>query len=212
MCENQAIKIITKGGSGEIVEKKSRFICTVRPVKEESEVRDFFAEIKKKYWDAKHNCTAAVIGDNNEFARCSDDGEPSGTAGRPMLEVLINEGYHNVAVVVTRYFGGVLLGTGGLVRAYQGAVKAGLAACECKVKTRGYKYLITVSYNDYNKLNTYIATHNIIVADSEYADSIKLTVILKNDERDSVIKDFVDATSGRAVVEDLGETDIEMNI
>ena len=212
MCENQEIKIITKGGSGEIVEKKSRFICTARPVKEESEVRDFFAEIKKKYWDAKHNCTAAVIGDNNEFARCSDDGEPSGTAGRPMLEVLINEGYHNVAVVVTRYFGGVLLGTGGLVRAYQGAVKAGLASCECKVKTRGYKYLITVSYNDYNKLNTYIATHNIIVADSEYADSIKLTVILKNDERDSVIKDFVDATSGRAIVDDLGETDIEMNI
>ena len=125
MCGVKEIKIITEGGQGEIIEKKSRFICYVRPVKNEQEAQAFVDEIKKKHWDARHNCSAMVIGDNNEFARCSDDGEPSGTAGRPMLEVLINEGYHDVAVVVTRYFGGVLLGTGGLVRAYQAAVKEG---------------------------------------------------------------------------------------
>ena len=122
------MKTVYIGGEGEIVEKKSRFIATVRPVASEEEAVAFIAEMKKKYWDARHNCSAFVIGDRQELSRCSDDGEPAQTAGRPMLDVLLREEIHNVAVVVTRYFGGVLLGTGGLVRAYQGAVQAGLAS------------------------------------------------------------------------------------
>ena len=106
-----------EGGCGEIVEKKSRFLATVRPVETEEEASAFIEEMKKKYWDATHNCSAFVIGRRGEITRCSDDGEPSGTAGRPMLEVLLKEGICNTAVVVTRYFGGTLLGTGGLVRA-----------------------------------------------------------------------------------------------
>ena len=119
-------KILLEGGEGEIVEKKSRFIATLRPVNSEEEAVSFIEEMKKKYWDARHNCSAFVIGPKAELTRCSDDGEPSGTAGRPMLEVLLGEEVRNVAVVVTRYFGGTLLGTGGLVRAYTQAVKEGL--------------------------------------------------------------------------------------
>ena len=120
-------KTVLEGGTGEIVEKKSRFIATVRPVKNEEEALAFLEEMRKKYWDARHNCYAYSIGKNREFTRCSDDGEPSGTAGRPMLDVILGEDIYNVAVVVTRYFGGVLLGTGGLVRAYSKAVQEGLA-------------------------------------------------------------------------------------
>ena len=105
------MKTVYIGGEGEIVEKKSRFIATVRPVASEEEAVAFIAEMKKKYWDARHNCSAFVIGDRQELSRCSDDGEPAQTAGRPMLDVLLREEIHNVAVVVTRYFGGVLLGT-----------------------------------------------------------------------------------------------------
>ena len=110
------------GGTGEIEEKKSRFIATLEPVSSEEEAVAVIAAVKKKYWDAKHNCSAFVIGDKGQITRCSDDGEPSGTAGRPMLDVLVGEHVTNVCAVVTRYFGGTLLGTGGLVRAYSAAV------------------------------------------------------------------------------------------
>ena len=104
------IKIVYEGGEGELIEKKSRFIATVRPVESEEEALDFIAAMKKKYWNATHNCSAFVVGENQELQRCSDDGEPQGTAGRPMLDVLLGEEVHNAAVVVTRYFGGTLLG------------------------------------------------------------------------------------------------------
>ena len=111
-------KILLKGGEGEIVEKKSRFIALTQPVKTEEEALAFIETVKKKYWDARHHCFAYCIGDQNQLQRCSDDGEPSQTAGRPMLEVILGVGVHNLCLVVTRYFGGTLLGTGGLFRAY----------------------------------------------------------------------------------------------
>ena len=151
MSEN-GFKIVYEGGVGEIEEKKSRFIAYVKPVNSEEEASDFIDEIKKKNWDARHNCAAAVIGKNNEFTRCNDDGEPAGTAGKPMLEVLLGEGVHNVAVVVTRYFGGILLGTGGLVRAYQAAVKAGLAASKVAEKRQGVKMTLRTDYNGIGKI------------------------------------------------------------
>ena len=118
-------RVLLEGGVGEYVEKKSRFIATIRRCESEEEAVAFIEEMKKKYWDARHNCSAFVLGSRGELTRCSDDGEPGGTAGRPMLEVLLGEGIRDVCVVVTRYFGGTLLGTGGLVRAYSGAVKEG---------------------------------------------------------------------------------------
>ena len=131
-------KILYKGGEGELIEKKSRFIATTRPVESEEEALAFIAEMKKKYWDATHNCSAFVIGDRQQIQRCSDDGEPQGTAGRPMLDVLLGEDIHNMAVVVTRYFGGTLLGTGGLVRAYSKSVQVGLEASEVIEKRSGF--------------------------------------------------------------------------
>lgn len=135
MAENtkDSFLMTLEGGEGEIVEKKSRFIATVRPVASEEEALAFIEEMKKKYWDARHNCSAFVIGRNQELMRFSDDGEPQGTAGKPMLDVLLGAGLHNTAVVVTRYFGGTLLGTGGLVRAYGGA--AALALQKARVVT-----------------------------------------------------------------------------
>ena len=118
-------RIVYEGGEAEIIEKKSRFIAHVKKTDTVEEAEAFIAECKKKYWDARHNCSAFVIGQDGQNMRSSDDGEPSQTAGKPMLEVLLGEGVCNVTVVVTRYFGGTLLGTGGLVRAYQKATKEG---------------------------------------------------------------------------------------
>ena len=116
-------KILWEGGMGELIEKKSRFIATTEPVATEEEAAAFVERMRRKYWDARHNCYAYVLGEQGRVQKCSDDGEPSQTAGRPMLDVLLGEGVRNICVVVTRYFGGVLLGTGGLVRAYSGAVQ-----------------------------------------------------------------------------------------
>ena len=140
-------KILYKGGEGELIEKKSRFIATTRPVESEEEALAFIAEMKKKYWDATHNCSAFVIGDRQQIQRCSDDGEPQGTAGRPMLDVLLGEDIHNMAVVVTRYFGGTLLGTGGLVRAYSKSVQVGLEASEVIEKRSGFLLKMAADYN-----------------------------------------------------------------
>ena len=114
----ESYKIAYRGGQGEIEEKKSRFICNIRPVKTEEEAVAFIEEMKKKYWDARHNCSAFVLGKRQELTRCSDDGEPSGTAGRPIFNVIDKKNLKNVLIVVVRYFGGIKLGAGGLVRAY----------------------------------------------------------------------------------------------
>ena len=118
--------VVLEGGTDEIIEKKSRFIAQVFPVQTEQEAMQIIEQTKKKYWDARHNCYVYSVGKNREYTRCSDDGEPSGTAGRPMLDVILGEDIYNVAAVVTRYFGGILLGTGGLVRAYSAAGQGGI--------------------------------------------------------------------------------------
>ena len=118
-------KTVYRGGTAEIVEKKSRFIAHSAHVESEEEALAFIEQIKKQYWDARHNCHAFSVGVPNETARCSDDGEPAQTAGKPMLDVLMGQQLKNTVVVVTRYFGGILLGTGGLVRAYSAAVQEG---------------------------------------------------------------------------------------
>ena len=145
-------KTVYQGGEAEIIEKKSRFIATVKPIKSDEEAIAFIESLKKKYWNATHNCSAYVIGEQFQIQRYSDDGEPSGTAGRPMLDVLLGEEIHDVAVVVTRYFGGTLLGTGGLVRAYSGSTKAGLAASKVIVKMHGQKLTVQTDYTGLGKI------------------------------------------------------------
>ena len=165
-------KTIYAGGEGEITEKKSRFIATVRLVEKEEDALAFIEEMKKKYWDARHNCYAYSIGEHREFTRCSDDGEPSGTAGRPMLDVILGEDIYNVAVVVTRYFGGVLLGTGGLVRAYSGAVQAGLGESTVIEKHHGISLALTADYTAIGKLQYIAAENQLPVLDTEYTDKV----------------------------------------
>ena len=160
--------VIYKGGEGEITEKKSRFIATVRPVQSEEEATAFISEMKKKYWDAKHNCSAFVIGERQELTRCSDDGEPAQTAGRPMLDVLLREGITDVAVVVTRYFGGVLLGTGGLVRAYQAATQAGLAVSQIIEKKQGSRLIIHTDYTGLGKLQYLFGQQSTAILNTTY--------------------------------------------
>lgn len=195
-------RVILRGGSGEIEEKKSRFICTIRPVHSEEEAVRFIEEIKKLYWDARHNCSAFVLGSRQEITRCSDDGEPSGTAGRPMLEVLLNEGLCDVAVVVTRYFGGTLLGTGGLVRAYTAAVKAGLAASETGTMRYGVKLQIETDYNGVGKIQ-YLFGKRGITPEAEYGASVKFVTMVPSSEAESLKKEIIDATGGKALMEEL---------
>lgn len=200
-------KIVYKGGEGEIVEKKSRFIAYVKPVSTEEEANEFIESIKKKNWDARHNCSAVVIGENNEFSRCSDDGEPSSTAGKPMLEVLINEGIHNVAVVVTRYFGGILLGTGGLVRAYQAAVKEGLKESVIALKQKGAKYKIGTDYNGIGKIQYIIASLDIFTIDSIYKENVEIEVMVNSLKEKEFVDKIVEGTNAKAKVIKLAEAE-----
>lgn len=194
-------KTVYEGGEGEIVEKKSRFIATVRPVESEEEALAFLEEMKKKYWDARHNCYVYSIGMNREFTRCSDDGEPSGTAGRPMLDVILGEDIYNVAVVVTRYFGGVLLGTGGLVRAYSKAVQEGLAASKVILKQKGIALKITTDYTGIGKIQYIAGERNIPVLDSEYTDKVVMKLLVPVQDVGSVQKAITEGTNGRAGIE-----------
>ena len=197
MKEQEACRILLEGGEGEIVEKKSRFVATVRKVESESEAVAFIEEMKKKYWDARHNCSAFVIGRRAELTRCSDDGEPSGTAGRPMLEVLLGEGVRNVAVVVTRYFGGTLLGTGGLVRAYTQAVKEGLAHSIIGIERAGYEILVETDYNGVGKLQYLMGQRGIEPVNSEYGADVRFTLIIPVEKSDELKKAMVEATNGK---------------
>lgn len=194
-------RVVYEGGEGEIVEKKSRFIATVRPVEAEEEAVAFINEMKKKYWDARHNCSAFVIGSRQEVTRCSDDGEPAQTAGRPMLDVLLREGITNVAVVVTRYFGGVLLGTGGLVRAYQSATQAGLAASKIIEKRQGKKLIIHTDYNGLGKLQYLFGQQKTAILDTEYAADVVLTILVPVEQKDFLYKEITEQTNGTAQME-----------
>ena len=196
--ENHGCRVVYKGGQGEIIEKKSRFIATIRPVENEEEAVAFINEMKKKYWDARHNCSAFVIGANQELTRCSDDGEPAQTAGRPMLDVLLREEIHNAAVVVTRYFGGVLLGTGGLVRAYQKAVQEGLAHCELIEKREGIRLQIGTDYNGLGKLQYLFGQSKIAILNTEYAADVEMEILVPVTQKESVQKAIIEQTSGAA--------------
>ena len=201
MSENTISLYVYKGGQGEITEKKSRFIATVRPVESEDEAVSFINETKKKYWDARHNCSAFVIGKRQELTRCSDDGEPAGTAGRPMLDVLLKENIHNAAVVVTRYFGGVLLGTGGLVRAYQQATKAGLSASEIIEKKDGAVLFIRTDYTGIGRLQYLFAQEKITVMDTAYEADVLVKAVIPENDKKRIEKTIIEQTNGTAKLE-----------
>lgn len=199
-------KALYQGGEGELTEKKSRFIATTLPIASEEEALAFIEAMKKKYWNATHNCSAFVIGKRHELKRCSDDGEPSGTAGRPMLDVLLGEDIHNTAVVVTRYFGGTLLGTGGLVRAYSGAVKAGLENSVIIEKYLGNRLMVQTDYNGIGKIQYITGQSSILTLNSEYTELVKVELLVPFDKEEGLRKKITEATNGRAKIDVLEET------
>nr|MBQ8253453.1 YigZ family protein [Lachnospiraceae bacterium] len=196
------MKIILEQAEGEITEKKSRFIATMCPVDTKEQAEQFIAQCKKKYWDARHNCSAYVIGEHNEIMHSSDDGEPSGTAGRPMLSVLEGADLHNVAVVVTRYFGGVLLGTGGLVRAYQGAVSAAIANCHIEEQIDLQLLYVTVEYGDVGKIQYFIEQkQEYRLEETEYGVKVVFRIAVPVEMAEQSRKELIQLTGGKAEIE-----------
>lgn len=193
-------RILLSGGSGQIEEKKSVFIANIARADSEEEATAFIETMKKKYWDARHNCSAFVIGERGELTRCSDDGEPSGTAGRPMLEVLLRENIKNIVVVVTRYFGGTLLGTGGLVRAYTQAVKEGLNDCKIGVLRTGVPLALTTDYNGIGKILYLLSAMGLTPKDSDYGEKVTLQVLVPVEEKDRLVRDITEATAGKTEI------------
>lgn len=197
-------KIVYRAGTGEIVEKKSRFIASVFSIENEEEALLIIEQTKKKYWDACHNCYAYVIGADARYQRCSDDGEPQGTAGRPMLDVLLCEGIRNALVIVTRYFGGTLLGTGGLVRAYSQAVKAGIEGSEIVLKCPAKEVHIGTDYNGAGKLQYIMASNNITVLDTIYTEKVTMKALIPEEMYGMIVNKVMEATSATASIEDAG--------
>jgi len=196
---------------GEIVEKKSRFIAALAHVETEAEAEAFLSAQKKKYYDARHHCSAFIVsksgdgtGDTGgpDILRSNDDGEPGGSAGRPMLSVLEGEGLHDVIAVVTRYFGGTLLGVGGLIRAYQGAVKEALKNASFLERRTGRKVIISASYNDDGKLKYQFRQEGLTILDTVYDQDVTTTLLLPVGEAGRVIKAVTDLTGGRALIEE----------
>ena len=189
---------LAQGAVAEITEKKSRFIATIVPVSTPEEANLFIDEMKKKYWDAKHNCSAYVCGENAEITRCSDDREPAKTAGVPMLEVLLGSEIRNIAVVVTRYFGGVLLGTGGLVRAYQEAVKEALKLCKTTKMVYGADMTILAEYTDAGRIQTILTDFGATVIHTEYMEKVLFTIFVEMKDVERLTVKITDSTSGKA--------------
>jgi hypothetical protein len=188
--------ICTNVGNAEIVEKKSRFIANVVPINSEEDALLYLAKIKKEYWDARHNCYAYITFDQS-IKRCSDDGEPSGTAGKPMLEVLQNRNIYGICVVVTRYFGGILLGTGGLLRAYQEATIKGIENAGIAELRLGYKTSWSINYDEYGKFNFLCEKLGVYKIDTQYLDKIKILLVIPISEFETFKFKVLEESSGK---------------
>lgn len=185
------LKTIKENVSAEIVEKKSKFIADLIYVQSVEEAEEHISRIRKKYFDAKHHCFAYSIMTNEGIInRASDDGEPSGTAGMPMLNIINKNELINVLVVVTRYFGGILLGTGGLVRAYSESTIKAINSAEFVIEERGYEIEIEINYNDFEKLSYYCKKNNINIINSEYGEKIICTLELNNEEKEKLLNNI----------------------
>lgn len=191
-------RVICESGSGEYEEKKSRFLADIAPVSSAEEAVAFLNSVRKRYYDARHHCFAYVIGRNKEITRCSDDGEPGGTAGKPILEVLLGADVTNVAAVVTRYFGGTLLGTGGLVRAYTQAAKAGLEDARIAQMRYGTELTVRIDYGDVGRVQYLLETKRIMVQDSRYTDKVEYDLRVPDEQCDEIKKAITETTAGKA--------------
>lgn len=195
-------KTVRRAGDKEIVIKKSRFIGYIKPVESESEAIAFIEEIKKKHWNATHNCSAYMIGERDEIQKQSDDGEPSGTAGKPILEVIKQQGLKNVAIVVTRYFGGIMLGAGGLIRAYTDGAVAATEAGEVITRVLHREVYAELDYTWLGKVENELRNREIRTGETAFADNVTL-LCLPLDSGAEAFKDWlVDLTQGQVVLKE----------
>ena len=185
----------------EQVVEKSRFITYTKPVYDENEAAEFIARIKKLNYDASHNVSAYVIGESSDIKRYSDDGEPSGTAGMPMLDVMLKKGITNTCVVITRYFGGIKLGTGGLVRAYTESTKMGLEAPKIVEYREMRCFSITCTYDLAPKIQYRLKGSDVIIKDTEYLEKVRFLVYVKEDEM-KILDELIDITSSLIYIEE----------
>ena len=209
ISNKECYKTVKGAGEALIVEKKSKFIATVRPVTSEEEALAFLQEMRSKYSDATHNVYAYIIDENNIF-RYSDDGEPGGTAGMPTLDTIRKEGIVDVAVVVTRYFGGTLLGTGGLVHAYGAACREGLLAAGIITRILCHIVTVRVDYTMVGKMQYMISEGGYILEDTGYENEVTFRVCLKKEQVEKFSADVTEITCGRGIIKQEGKKYIDV--
>ncbi|MCR5213641.1 MAG: YigZ family protein [Eubacterium sp.] len=193
-------KIIVANGESEVVVKKSRFLGVAAYVDSEQAAKNIVNAIKKEHYTARHVCYAYLIGEDNPKLKYSDDGEPGGTAGKPILDVITNSGIHNIIVAVTRYFGGILLGTGGLVRAYTDAAKAAVENAEIKEVCMNRLYDILVDYGELDRVKFLLDAVNGVSMDMDYTDKVNIHLTIPEIEAEATMKKITELTSARALI------------
>ena len=192
--------------------KKSRFICYAKRVYSEEEARDFITAIKKEHYKATHNCSAFIIGERSEIKRTSDDGEPSGTAGVPMLGVLENHNLTNVCVVVTRYFGGIKLGAGGLIRAYAGSVALAVKEIGIIEIKEQAGIAIQMSYAQYQEYSNFLKEHDLMELETNFTDQVDTMIYVDKEEKDNIKAALVEFFNGKVTLTDQGLREVEVSV
>ena len=192
--------------------KKSRFICHIKRVTTGDEARNFIQAVKKEHYKATHNCSAFILGERSEMKRSSDDGEPSGTAGVPMLGVLENHQLTNVCAVVTRYFGGIKLGAGGLIRAYAGSVALAIKEIGIVHIKEQLGLRLTLSYSQYQELPNFLKAKQLQEQDTAFTDQVQTTIFVDKDDKDSVIESLIELFNGKIDIVEQGLRKVEVPI
>ena len=192
--------------------KKSQFICHAKRVYSEEEARDFITAIKKEHYKATHNCSAFIIGERSEIKRTSDDGEPSGTAGVPMLGVLENHNLTNVCVVVTRYFGGIKLGAGGLIRAYAGCVALAVKEIGIVEIKEQAGVQIQMSYAQYQEYGNFLKEHNLVELETNFTDQVDTIIFVDKEDKEDIKASLIEFFNGKVILTDQGLREVEVPV
>ncbi|MGO1469121.1 MAG: YigZ family protein [Tissierella sp.] len=198
-------------GEKEIVINKSKFIGSSKQVNSEEEALEFIDKIKNKYKDATHNVYAYVIGETSNIQRFSDDGEPSGTAGVPILELMKKEDLRNTVIVSTRYFGGIKLGGGGLIRAYTQSGKSALEAGKIIEMTLFEEYLIKIDYNSYGQIENYLLNKKHPIKDTKFDTNVNINLYIEKRREDNFISDIMDFTNGDAIIKKIKQVHLPID-
>ena len=203
-------RTIRQDGQAQEEIKKSRFICHAKRVYSEEEARDFIAAIKKEHYKATHNCSAFIVGEKSEIKRTSDDGEPSGSAGVPMLGVMENHQLTNVCFVVTRYFGGIKLGAGGLIRAYAGSVALAIKEIGLIEIKEQAGLRLKMSYSQYQNFDNFLKAEDLIEFDTEFTDLVATTIYIDKQEKEPLEQKLIEFFNGKIQIDDQGLREVEI--